>query len=220
MAEALLAKLVDVLHQHEMLVLRPSLQMNLRHLQRSPRSDDLEHLWNRLDDTLANTVGGVRGAMSPVSGISSDDILLSTTKAYRQGLHHTSAVHHHSYPEYSKTLLRHSLIFYGRRLGRDSLEGTPPQSPEDATRHSTRLLLSLRVPSSRVQIYPVTAVGQGRMPTRDRGITIAYCSRGSASVVYSIRRKGSNGSSKLQRGIQVVVVVAIENLENSELFVP
>jgi hypothetical protein len=87
-------------------------------------------------------------------------------------------------------------------------------------RHSTRLVLSLRVPSSRVQIYPVTAVGQSRMPTRDRGITIAYCSRGSASVVYSIRRKGSNESSKLQRGIKIVVVVAIENLENSELFVP
>jgi hypothetical protein len=45
-----------------------------------------------------------------MSGISSDDILLSTTKAYRQGLHHTGADHRHSYPEYSNTLLRHSPI--------------------------------------------------------------------------------------------------------------
>jgi hypothetical protein len=76
-AEALLAKLVDVLHQHEMLVLRPSLQMNLRHLQRSPRSDDLEHLWNRLVDTLANSVGGVRGAMSPAPLPALDDALIA-----------------------------------------------------------------------------------------------------------------------------------------------
>jgi hypothetical protein len=63
-----------VLHQREKLVLRPSLQMNL---QRSPRSDDLEHLWNRLVDTLANSVGGVRGAMSPAPLPALDDALIA-----------------------------------------------------------------------------------------------------------------------------------------------
>jgi hypothetical protein len=53
----------------------------------------------------------------------------------------------------------------------------------DRGRHSTRLLLFLRVPSSRVQTCPATAVGQSRIPTQDRGVTIAYCSRGSTSVV-------------------------------------
>jgi hypothetical protein len=41
---------------------------------------------------------------------------------------------------------------------------------------------------------------------------------GERSLEYS--RKGWNESSKWRRGIKVIVVVAIENLENSELFVP
>jgi hypothetical protein len=41
--EALLAKLVDLPQQHALLVLRQCLQQNLRHLQRSLQSHDLEH---------------------------------------------------------------------------------------------------------------------------------------------------------------------------------
>ena len=42
--EALLAKLVDLPHQHALVVLQQRLQPNLRHLQRSLPSDDLEQL--------------------------------------------------------------------------------------------------------------------------------------------------------------------------------
>jgi hypothetical protein len=53
--ETLLAKLVALPHQHALLVLRQCLQQNLRHLQRSLHSDDLQHLWERLDASQANS---------------------------------------------------------------------------------------------------------------------------------------------------------------------
>jgi hypothetical protein len=58
--EALLAKLVNLPHQHALLVLRQCLQQTMRHLQRSLRSDDLDHLWDRLDTSLTNSVRRVR----------------------------------------------------------------------------------------------------------------------------------------------------------------
>lgn len=45
-------KLKDLPHQHALLLLRFCIQQNLRHLQRSLRSDDLEDLWVKLDTLL------------------------------------------------------------------------------------------------------------------------------------------------------------------------
>jgi hypothetical protein len=75
--ETLLAKLVDLPHQHALLVLRQCLQQNLRHLQRSLHSDDLEHLWERLDTSLANSVRRVRTAGSPAPSQAIDDTLIA-----------------------------------------------------------------------------------------------------------------------------------------------
>lgn len=75
--EALLAKLVDLPHQHALLVLRQCLQQNLRHLQRSLRSDDLKHLWERLDKSLANSVRRIRAAGSPAPSQAIDDTLIA-----------------------------------------------------------------------------------------------------------------------------------------------
>jgi hypothetical protein len=66
--EALFAKLFDLPHRHPLLVLRQCLQQNLRHLQCSLRSDNLEHLWERLDDSLANSVLGNCGAAPARAG--------------------------------------------------------------------------------------------------------------------------------------------------------
>jgi hypothetical protein len=49
---ATVAKLINLPHQHVLLVLRVCVQQNLRHLQRSLKSDDLVHLWDKLDTTL------------------------------------------------------------------------------------------------------------------------------------------------------------------------
>jgi hypothetical protein len=49
---ATVAKLINLPHQHALLVLRVCVQQNLRHLQRSLKSDDLVHLWDKLDTTL------------------------------------------------------------------------------------------------------------------------------------------------------------------------
>jgi hypothetical protein len=46
---ATVGKLINLPHQHALLVLRVCIQQNLRHLQRSLKSDDLVHLWDRLD---------------------------------------------------------------------------------------------------------------------------------------------------------------------------
>jgi hypothetical protein len=74
--EALVAKLVDLPHQHALLVLRQSLQQNLRHLQRSLRSDDLGHLWERLDASLANSVRRIGAAAFPAPSQAIDNALL------------------------------------------------------------------------------------------------------------------------------------------------
>jgi hypothetical protein len=75
--ETLLAKLVALPHQHALLVLRQCLQQNLRHLQRSLHSDDLEHLWERLDASLGNSVRRIRAAASVAPSLAVDNALIS-----------------------------------------------------------------------------------------------------------------------------------------------
>ncbi|GFZ44347.1 hypothetical protein JCM24511_02069 [Saitozyma sp. JCM 24511] len=75
--EALLAKLVDLPHQYALLVLRQCLQHNLRHLQRSLRSNDLGHLWERLDASLANSVRRIRAAAIPTPSQVVDKALIA-----------------------------------------------------------------------------------------------------------------------------------------------
>ncbi|EAL19765.1 hypothetical protein CNBG0580 [Cryptococcus deneoformans B-3501A] len=53
-------KLKDLPHQHALLLLRFCIQQNLRHLQRSLRSDDLVDLWERLDTMLWEEVKRMR----------------------------------------------------------------------------------------------------------------------------------------------------------------
>lgn len=48
-------------HQHALLILRKSLQHKLRHLTRQLKSDDMPHLWDRLDASLWNALDTVRG---------------------------------------------------------------------------------------------------------------------------------------------------------------
>jgi hypothetical protein len=62
---ATVAKLINPPHQHALLVLRVCVQQNLRHLQRSLKSDDLVHLWDRLDTTLREAVARIRGLPRP-----------------------------------------------------------------------------------------------------------------------------------------------------------
>jgi hypothetical protein len=75
--EALLANLIHLPHQHALLVLRQCLQQNLPHLQRSLRSHDLGHLWERLDASLANSVPRLRAAASPAPSLAVDDALIA-----------------------------------------------------------------------------------------------------------------------------------------------
>ena len=53
---ALLAKLPDLKSQHALLLLRFSLQQDLRHLQRSLRTDDMAGCWAQLDGALVEAV--------------------------------------------------------------------------------------------------------------------------------------------------------------------
>ncbi|UOH84402.1 hypothetical protein LQV05_001202 [Cryptococcus neoformans] len=57
---AKVGKLKDLPHQHALLLLRFCIQQNLRHLQRSLRSDDLVDLWERLDRMLWEEVKRMR----------------------------------------------------------------------------------------------------------------------------------------------------------------
>ncbi|GFZ48405.1 hypothetical protein JCM24511_06153 [Saitozyma sp. JCM 24511] len=75
--EALLGKLVDLPHQHALLVLRQCLQQNLQHLERSLPSDDLEHLWERLDTSLANSVRRIQAAAPAAPSQAVDNRLIA-----------------------------------------------------------------------------------------------------------------------------------------------
>jgi hypothetical protein len=57
---ATVAKLINLPHEHALLVLRVCVQQNLRHLQRSLKSDDLVHLWDKLDTILRDAVIRIR----------------------------------------------------------------------------------------------------------------------------------------------------------------
>ncbi|GFZ49914.1 hypothetical protein JCM24511_07317 [Saitozyma sp. JCM 24511] len=62
---ATVAKLINLPHQHALLVLRVCVQQNLRHLQRSLKSDYLVHLWDKLDTILRDAVARIRGLPRP-----------------------------------------------------------------------------------------------------------------------------------------------------------
>jgi hypothetical protein len=61
---ATVPKLINLPHQHALLVLRVCVQRNLWHLQRSLKSDDRVHLWEKLDTTLREAVARIRGLPS------------------------------------------------------------------------------------------------------------------------------------------------------------
>ncbi|KAI5448753.1 hypothetical protein NCC49_000787, partial [Naganishia albida] len=60
--EARLEKLVDLPHQHALLVLGKCMQQDLRHLQRCLVSDDLVELWQRLDQAIWRAALRIRGS--------------------------------------------------------------------------------------------------------------------------------------------------------------
>jgi hypothetical protein len=63
--EAKLATLSDLPHQHALLLLTQCVQQDLRHLQRTLRSDDLDHVWDRLDSAIWEAARRIRGARDP-----------------------------------------------------------------------------------------------------------------------------------------------------------
>ncbi len=63
-----LAGLADLPHQHALLLLRTCLQNDLRHLQRSLRTDDLAEAWERLDEALWDVVRRIRGSAGDREG--------------------------------------------------------------------------------------------------------------------------------------------------------
>lgn len=68
-------------HQHALLVLRKSLQHKLRHLTRQLRSDDLSHMWSRLDASLWNAMDSLRGQIPREQDHRRDRALLSLPTA-------------------------------------------------------------------------------------------------------------------------------------------
>jgi hypothetical protein len=66
LVEQKINRLVDLPHQHALLLLRQCLQQDLRHLQRCLVSDDLVGVWNRLDQALWDGALRIRGARDQV----------------------------------------------------------------------------------------------------------------------------------------------------------
>jgi hypothetical protein len=62
LVEQKINRLVDLPHQHALLLLRQCMQQDLRHLQRCLVSDDLADVWKRLDQALWDGALRIRGA--------------------------------------------------------------------------------------------------------------------------------------------------------------
>jgi hypothetical protein len=71
--EERLEKLVDLPHQHALLVLTKCMQQDLRHLQRCLVSDDLTELWQRLDQAIWKAALRIRGSREE-AGLDTSDL--------------------------------------------------------------------------------------------------------------------------------------------------
>jgi hypothetical protein len=70
-------KLVDVPHQHGLLLLRQCMQQDLRHLQRCLFSKDIEMEWEKLDSILWNAALRLRSSSDPPDPSSRDQEIIS-----------------------------------------------------------------------------------------------------------------------------------------------
>ena len=70
---AKLANLKDLPHQHALLLLRQCLQQDLRHLQRTLKTDDIEGPWDRLDEALAGEVRRMRSRVADAEALAELD---------------------------------------------------------------------------------------------------------------------------------------------------
>lgn len=68
--------LTDLPHQQALLTLRLAIQQDLRHLQRSLKSEDLKDLWDELDTLLWDKVRQLRGYTDPLD-LATDNTLLA-----------------------------------------------------------------------------------------------------------------------------------------------
>jgi hypothetical protein len=75
--EAKVNKLVDVPHQHALLLLRQCMQQDLRHLQRCLVSDDLELEWKKLDGILWRAALRLRSSSEPPDPMERDFDIMS-----------------------------------------------------------------------------------------------------------------------------------------------
>jgi hypothetical protein len=77
-------RLVDLPHQHALLLLRQCLQQDLRHLQRCLVSNDLAHVWQQLDQAIWDAALRIRGAKETIGVDTSmiDHTLLSLPVRY------------------------------------------------------------------------------------------------------------------------------------------
>jgi hypothetical protein len=98
---ATIAKLINLPHQHALLVLPECVQQNLRHLQRSLKSDDRVHLGDKLDTTLREAVARIRGHPRPTDQLDAAVISLQI-KMGGLGILSYKTVVPHAYPAASE----------------------------------------------------------------------------------------------------------------------
>jgi len=75
--EQKIEKLVDVPHQHGLLLLRQCMQQDLRHLQRCLVTDDIEMEWDKLDSIIWKAALRLRSSADPTDSTERDQTILS-----------------------------------------------------------------------------------------------------------------------------------------------
>jgi len=173
--------------QHALLLLRQCVQQNLRHLQRTLRTDDLTDLWIRLDNLLVEAVRTLRGStLQP-----STDAAIISLPAKMGGLgllsHQEVAPHAYAAQQESSNILL-SRIFHPH-LPAPPLNGCQSQGSRChaifVERHST-LLSNLSESGARALVDNASVVGRRWLTTIPFSSTLSLTDTEVSSALHNL----------------------------------
>jgi hypothetical protein len=138
-----LNNLINLPHQHALLTLRLAVQQDLRHLQRTLKSDDLSDQWDELDNLLWDTVRQLRGSTGPLDQPTDNTLLALPIRLGGVGIlsHKTCAPHAYA------ASLEQSNMLLDPLFGTDVRDHQPPKSQHDRCQEVFTTTLATLLPS-------------------------------------------------------------------------
>ena len=125
--KAKLDRLPELPHQHALLLLRLAIQQDLRHLQRSLKSDDLTELWQELDTAMWDACRLIRGSSGPLNEAKDNALMALPVRKGGLGLLSHEVCAPHAYAASQDASQRVLAAAYGTATPNDP----PPKSQRE-----------------------------------------------------------------------------------------